>query len=51
VPFTFFQNLVGTALALVFDVENGIDEVFLFEWPEAIFPANAGEDRAVAEGG
>ena len=51
VTLDFFQDLVGAAGLLVFDVENGIDEVLALEKAEAVLPAEAGEDGAVAESG
>jgi len=49
--FDFFENLVGAAGLLVLEVEHGIDEVLALEKTYAILDAEAGEDRAVSEGG
>ena len=49
-PFAFFQDFVGPAFVFVFDVQDGINDVFPLERPEAILPADAGEDGAVAKG-
>jgi len=50
-PFDFLQNLIGSILLFVFDVDQWIDEMFPLEHAEAIFPAKAGEERAVVKRG
>ena len=50
VTFDFFQNFVGSAGLLVFDIEDRIDEVLTLQYPKAIFEAEAGKDGAVVEG-
>ena len=35
----FLKNLVRAVFPLIFDVENGIDEVLVFEEAETILPA------------
>src|SRR6202165_6215967 len=47
--FHFFEYLVRTVLVFVLNVEDGIDEVFVLQKPEAILPAEARENRAVVE--
>src|SRR5882762_2564778 len=49
VAFAFFENLVRTVLVFILDIEDGIDEVFVLQQPEAILPAEAREHRAVME--
>jgi hypothetical protein len=51
VAFHFFQDLVGAAGLLVFDVENGIDEKLALQQAKAVLPAGASGDGAVVEGG
>ena len=51
VTFDLFENLVGLVDLLVFDVENGIDEMLVLQRPEPVFETEAGEDGAVVEGG
>src|SRR4029077_4579552 len=42
---------VRAALVFVLDIENGIDEVFAFQWAYAVLPTESSEDCAVAESG
>ena len=49
VAFDFFENLVRSALLLVLDVDDWIDEVLVLERPNAIFPAKAGKEAAIVK--
>src|ERR1700730_4574006 len=49
--FDFLQNLIGSVLLLVLNVDHRIDEMFSLEYAEAIFPAKAREKSAVVKGG
>src|SRR3981081_2122647 len=47
--FAFFEDLVRAVLVFILKIEDGIDEVFVLQKPEAILPAEAREHRAVVE--
>jgi len=49
VAFDFFEDLVRAVLVFILNIEDGIDEVFVLQKPEAILPAEAREYRAVVE--
>src|SRR5437016_2406435 len=49
--FAFLEDLVSAVFVFILHIENGIDEVFALQRPEAILPAETGEHRAVVEGG
>jgi len=49
VAFDFFEDLVRAVLVFILNIEDGIDEVFVLQKPEAILPAEACEHRAVVE--
>jgi hypothetical protein len=49
VAFDFFEDLVRAVLVFILNVEDGIDEVFVLQKPEAILPAEARENRTVVE--
>jgi hypothetical protein len=49
VAFDFFEDLVRAVLVFILKIEDGIDEVFVLQKPEAILPAEAREHRAVVE--
>ena len=51
VAFHLFQDFVGAAGLLIFDIEHRIDEMLTLEEAETVLPAEAGEDGAVVEGG
>ena len=49
--FDFFQNLVRTALSLIFKVKDGVDQVLVLERADSILPAIACEQGAFAKRG
>jgi len=51
VTFAFFEDLVGAVLVFIFNIKDGIDEVFALQKTEAILPPEAREQRAVVESG
>src|SRR5712664_1276079 len=51
VAFDLFQDLVGSVLIFILEVENRIDEVFALQNSEAILPSETCEYRAVVERG
>ena len=51
VTFYFFPDFVSAALVFIFDIEDWIYEVLALEWAKTILQAEAGEERAVVEGG
>jgi len=50
VPLPFLEDLVRAVLVFILDIEDGIDEMFALQRPEAILPAETGKHRAVAGG-
>src|SRR6476646_5992331 len=49
--FALFEDFVGAALVLVFQVEDGIDEMLAFQDAEPIFPAEARKYSGIAKSG
>src|SRR6267378_3591715 len=51
VAFDLFQDLVGSVLIFILEVENRIDEVFALQQPETILPSETCKYRAVVKRG
>src|SRR6266849_331851 len=51
VAFAFLEDFVRAVLVFILDIEDGIDEVFALQRPDAILPAETCEHGAVVEGG
>ncbi len=49
VPFDFLKKLVGTALVLVLEVQNRIDEVLVAKRANAMFPTESCKDCGILE--
>src|SRR5260370_27461612 len=49
VAFAFLEDFVRAVLVFILDIEDGIDEVFALQRPDAILPSEAREHRTVAE--
>src|SRR5260370_35982015 len=49
--FAFLEDLVRAVLVFIFDIKDGVDEVFALQRPESIVPAETRQYGAVVEGG